>query len=751
MIGTFGLLAGCGATPPPTWVAAAIGDVLEENYVLTVPQAMPGEDRQALRSKIAELGLQVEHEYSGRVGLDGSLSVHGDLDSVRRLQGLFPSLRVSAAVLRKPLAATCGNGACDSDEAATSDRGTLCSLDCGAQPIRPLRDELSNSFYVTQVGADKVWPQSQGAGISVCVIDTGYDRGAASVHPDRPTGLGPGYNFVNRTTDYSDVSQHGTHVIGIVAAAKNGVGAVGVAPLATVRMYQVFRLKNGSPVASDADVIAAIDAAIADGCRIINLSLGGANDSEAEHIAIRKAYQSGVLVVAAAGNSEDASRGAVGTAQSSFPGAYPESFAVGAVNRSDALAGFSGTGPSVGISAPGVGIYSTVPIGSGQREVVASFVQSGRALAVETGLPEGSSGSALAQTEVIGCGFGSASDIEACRPAGKVALIQRGPGGPGETAISFYDKIRAARQGGATGVALYNHRFGDARTAGAMLDSITIGGGEPVVVMTLAAGDGEALAARAAQGGLTVASQTSPSDYAVLDGTSMATPVVSGVAALVWSANKPLSNVALRQLLSESAVDLGAPGLDDQFGAGRIDAARAVQQFSPRGSCGDGIRDRRSEICDGQSRDGTSCDDLGYDGVLSGVPGCSASCTGLTPGTCQCVPGRTPFAVTLSIAENVALASGLVGTYFRYHVDLAGKPVAQARVTVTIGRNGRPLVMYRPLATDGRGNTEDFIPYELTGLPMGDYQVSPVVSKGNGLCRDEQPTSPAQITVRIRS
>jgi subtilisin family serine protease len=46
------------------------------------------------------------------------------------------------------------------------------------------------------------------------------------------------------------------------------------------------------------------------------MSLGGASDSEAEHTAIRKAYQSGVLVVAASGNSEDASRGSITTAQS---------------------------------------------------------------------------------------------------------------------------------------------------------------------------------------------------------------------------------------------------------------------------------------------------------------------------------------------------------------------------------------------------------------------------------------------------
>lgn len=712
---------------------------------------MSGATQKSLRDKVAQLGLAVEYEFSDRVGLAGGLSVRGELEAIQALQSAFPSLRVASAVLRYPAGTTCGNGSCETDEAASSDRGSLCSLDCGALPLRPVRDELTNSFFVRQVGADQVWPKSQGAGVSVCIIDTGFDRGAMSTHPDRPQALGEGYSFVRQSADYADVSQHGTHVAGIVAAAKNGTGSVGVAPQATVRNFQVFRLKNGSPVASDADVIAALDAAIGAGCQIVNLSLGGASDSEAEHAAIAHAYQSGILVVAAAGNGEDAAHGVVGTAQSNFPAAYPESFTVGAVSRSDTLASFSGTGPAVGIAAPGVAMYSTVPVGTGQREVSASFAQNGRLLVVDASLPSGSSGTSLPATRVVSCGYGSQSDIDACQPAGKVALIQRGPGGPGETAIPFYDKIRVARQGGALAVVLYNHRYGDPSTAGALLENITIGGGQPVMVLTLSAGDGEALAEKATQGGLTLSATSSPSDYAVFDGTSMAAPVVSGVAALVWSANKSLGNVGLRQLLSESAVDLGAPGRDDQFGAGRIDALAAMTAGSPRGLCGDGVRDRASEMCDGASRDGTSCDDLGYDGVLSGSPGCNASCTGLTQGTCACVPGRTPFAVTVGVDENAQVSGGLTGTRFRYHVELAGKPVAAARIKVTIGKNGRNLVSYRTPATDANGNSQDFVPYDFTGLAAGDYQVMPTVSKGDGRCRDDQPTQPAQVTVHIRS
>lgn len=746
-----GLLGACAAEPSPRHVAQPVRQVLGDQFVLTLPlddrqsEAMP---RQTLRRRIEQLGLHLDYEFSDRVGLAHSVTVSGDLASVLSLRAELPGLHVAPSVLRNPVETSCGNGVCEPDEAVTSARGSTCSLDCGTSPIRPLRDELSNSWQVAHVGADRVWPMSLGQNISVCVIDTGFDSGAESRHPDRPAVLAAGYNFVSRSPDYRDIGNHGTHVAGIVAAARNGRGTVGIAPEASLRVYQVFRLRNGNPVASDADVIAALDAAVADGCRIVNMSLGGSSDSEAERTAIQRAYQSGILIVAAAGNSEDAARGAVGTASDSFPAAYPESFTVGAVDRRDELAAFSGTGPSVSVVAPGVGIYSTVPVGRGSREVTASFVSDGSRLAMDVAIPDGSSGTSLSQSQVTSCGFGSPSEVEACQPVGKVALISRGPSAPGQTALSFYDKIRSARQAGAVAVLLYNHRYGDPRTAGAIADSISLGSGHPVMVMSLAAGDGEALVDRASQGKLSVSAQVTPSDYAALDGTSMAAPVVSGVAALLWSAFPSLDQVALRQLLSESALDLGAPGRDDFYGSGRIDAARALAQVTPRGRCGDGVRDRQSEICDGTSTDGSSCDDLGYDGVLGGEPGCNRSCTGLATGSCQCVAGRIPFESQLTVDEDFQISGGLKGTRFRYRVGLSGQPAQGVRVQVRIARDGKPLILYVTEPSDRSGIVADFIPYDGTGLAAGTYQVIPTLTKGNERCRDNQPLAPVSIKLR---
>jgi subtilisin family serine protease len=72
---------------------------------------------------------------------------------------------------------------------------------------------------------------------------------------------------------------------------------------------------------------------------------------------------------------------------------------------------------------------------------------------------------------------------------------------------------------------------------------------------------------------------TYPGGYVYLDGTSMATPFVSGLAALVWSLDSALPNGQVRSIIQNTAVDLGAPGKDDYFGHGRINAWSALQML----------------------------------------------------------------------------------------------------------------------------------------------------------------------------
>ncbi|MGE3727175.1 MAG: S8 family serine peptidase [Candidatus Sericytochromatia bacterium] len=70
--------------------------------------------------------------------------------------------------------------------------------------------------------------------------------------------------------------------------------------------------------------------------------------------------------------------------------------------------------------------------------------------------------------------------------------------------------------------------------------------------------------------------------YGNLTGTAMATPMVAGIAALMLAQNPALKNGELRKKMMDTAKDLGTPGFDDQFGAGRINAAAVLSQLRLR-------------------------------------------------------------------------------------------------------------------------------------------------------------------------
>jgi len=198
---------------------------------------------------------------------------------------------------------------------------------------------------VQRVGAPAAWPRTEGQGAEVAVIDTGID----STHPDLAGQVLGGVDIVNpKTPDaWADDEGHGTHVAGTIAG--NGVngGIAGVAPKAKLWAVKVLD-KDGN--GNYSDVIAGIEWAMNRGIRIANMSLGADEGSEPLHRAVQAALAKGMTIVAAAGNSG----GAVG-----YPGAYPETIAVGASDASDKVASFSAQGPEVSFIAPGVDIVST--------------------------------------------------------------------------------------------------------------------------------------------------------------------------------------------------------------------------------------------------------------------------------------------------------------------------------------------------------------------------------------------------------
>ena len=226
-------------------------------------------------------------------------------------------------------------------------------------PPEAMRIQAETLTYgITNIEAEVVWggfpkatnviPGQGGAGVRVAVIDTGIDCD----HPDLTGHCFFGAKYVNGGN--GDDHGHGTHVAGIIGARDNGFGVIGVAPEASIYAVKVLD-KNGS--GSFSAVVSGIVWAVKNKMDVINMSLGGSSGSQALQDAVKAAWDAGILVVSAAGNS-----GCCNTVL--YPAKYPESMAIAAVDANDMRASFSSTGPEVTVAAPGVQILSTVPTGS---------------------------------------------------------------------------------------------------------------------------------------------------------------------------------------------------------------------------------------------------------------------------------------------------------------------------------------------------------------------------------------------------
>ena len=140
-------------------------------------------------------------------------------------------------------------------------------------------------------------------------------------------------------------------------------GVVGVAPGASIYSYKVLGADGSGDYSG---LIAALErASTVDHVQVINMSLGGSEASDALAAEVAAVYARGVVLVAAAGNVNplDFNQLLYGCPVA-FPAAYPQVFATTYTDPTDALTGYSCTGPEVDFAAPGDQIYSTVPTGS---------------------------------------------------------------------------------------------------------------------------------------------------------------------------------------------------------------------------------------------------------------------------------------------------------------------------------------------------------------------------------------------------
>jgi subtilisin len=203
---------------------------------------------------------------------------------------------------------------------------------------------------INQIKAPLAWDATRGKGVKVAVLDTGIDFN----HPDLAANYRGGVSFVPDETTAMDHNRHGTHCAGIIAAALNGLGVVGVAPAAYLYAVKVMS-RSGS--GNWSWLIAGLDWCTRNGIHVASMSLGGTAPAAVQTMC-DLAFSRGVLLVAAAGNSG----GPV-----EHPARYRSVIAVSAIDAANQLAPFSCRGPEVELCAPGVDVLSTVPGGGYAR------------------------------------------------------------------------------------------------------------------------------------------------------------------------------------------------------------------------------------------------------------------------------------------------------------------------------------------------------------------------------------------------
>jgi subtilisin len=199
-----------------------------------------------------------------------------------------------------------------------------------------------------------------GSGIKVAVLDTGMDL----LHPDFAGRSIVSQSFVPGET-VQDTNSHGTHCIGTACGFQDLNGRrYGVAYESTIYVGKVL---SNAGSGDSGWILAGMEWAIANGCQVISMSLGNTTRTPStayEKVGLR-ALQNGCLIVAAAGNN-GRTGGTVGQ-----PANSPSIMAVGAIDKCLAVADFSAkagksSGAKVDIAAPGVDIYSSVPVDQGR-------------------------------------------------------------------------------------------------------------------------------------------------------------------------------------------------------------------------------------------------------------------------------------------------------------------------------------------------------------------------------------------------
>ncbi|KRA20879.1 S8 family serine peptidase [Lysobacter sp. Root604] len=414
-------------------------------------------------------------------------------------------------------------------------------------------------YGIDKVQARNVWDVNQdgvldvgaptGAGIKVCVIDSGINKTHEDFAGVAMTGYPTGWD--------TDTCGHGTHVAGTIAATNNGTGVVGVSPgKVSLHIIKIFGTNgtNGSGHGQctwtySSTLVDAANRCSTAGAKIISMSIGGPTFSTSEQTAFQTLANNGVL---AAGNDGDSSL--------SYPASYSSVVSVAAVDSANVKADFSQFNSAVDIAAPGVDVLSTYPQKNDPLLVGSSSFAA---------IPIGGSKQTNASAGWVNGGL---CQTTSTTWRNKIVLCQRGTS-------TFVDKITKVQSSRALGVVIYNNVDGELRIGMYDANSNALTTTLPGVGISKA--DGEAILAGLAGQTMTVDATPSLSNtaYQNMNGTSMAAPHVSGAAAVVWSAKPTATAAQVRDALLTTAQDIDAAGYDNNTGWGLVQTKSAIDEL----------------------------------------------------------------------------------------------------------------------------------------------------------------------------
>ncbi len=246
----------------------------------------------------------------------------------------------------------------------------LCCAAVLVLPPGPARADAirdNQQWVLNMMDVPAAWQLTQGAGVTVAVLDSGVDGDVSDLIGSVITG--PDYTGVDTPPSDANWGVHGTWMASLIAGHghDDGLdGVIGIAPQARILSIRVIPDRADPHYgAYEREPETRIQQSLADGIRyavrhgakVISMSIGYGAPSGVVRQALLQAYSRGVVVVASAGNSGDpADSDGQGQSPESFPADYPGVISVAAVGTSGAVASFSSDNLSVQVAAPGVSV-----------------------------------------------------------------------------------------------------------------------------------------------------------------------------------------------------------------------------------------------------------------------------------------------------------------------------------------------------------------------------------------------------------